>query len=121
MTPTVLAVTTDLLWLGKIRNLAARFGWQVVVPGRKLDITQMLLDADTRLVVVDLHHPAFDFVETIRLVRGTRWDAVLLCHGHHTDAGRLRRAREAGASEVLPNSEVETRLVEVLSSAVSGH
>jgi DNA-binding response OmpR family regulator len=114
VTRTVLAVTSDLLWLGKLRNLAMRFGWQVAVPHGKLDITQILLDGDTRLVLVDLHHPRFDFVETIRLVRGTRWDAHLLCFGSHMDTERLAKAREAGAKDVVANSAVEERLIALM-------
>jgi DNA-binding response OmpR family regulator len=115
VTRTVLAVTGDLLWLGKLRTIAGRLGWSVAVPQAKLDITQMLLDGDTHLVVVDLHHPRFDFVETIRLVRGTRWDAHLLCFGHHTDAERIAKARETGAKDVVANSALEARLVELMS------
>jgi DNA-binding NarL/FixJ family response regulator len=114
VTRTLLAVTSDLLWLGKLRGIAGRLGWTVVVPQAKLDITQLLLDADTQLVAVDLHHPRFDFVETIRLVRGTRWDAHLVCFGHHTDAERMAKARETGAKDVVANSALESRLVELM-------
>jgi DNA-binding response OmpR family regulator len=114
VTRTVVAVTGDLLWLGKVRTVAGKLGWQVEVPQAKLDITQMLLDGDTQLVLVDLHHPRFDFVETIRLVRGTRWDARLICFGHHTDAERIQKAREAGAKEVWANSELDRRLAELM-------
>lgn len=110
----VLLVSSDLLWLGKVRATASHAGWHVAVPSQKTDITQQLLDDDTKLVLVDLHHPKYDFVETIRLVRGTRWDARLVCFGHHTDAGRLDAARQAGAKEVWPNSELDRRLPELL-------
>ncbi len=116
MTHAVLAVTSDLLWLGKVKNIAAKLGVDVHVPHAKTDITQMLLDADTKLVLVDLHHPRFDFVETIRLVHGTRWDARLICFGHHTDTARLAQARELGAKEVWANSELDRRLPELLAA-----
>ncbi len=114
MKPVVLAITSDLLWRSRIQAAADHAGWAVAFPSRNLDVTQLLLDGDTRLVVLDLHHPTIDAVETIRLVRGTRWDAELLCFGHHTDAARIQRAREAGAKHVVPNSELDTRLVELL-------
>jgi DNA-binding NarL/FixJ family response regulator len=117
VSPTVLAVTQDLLWIGKLRNVADRRGWTVAVPQGKLDVTQMLLDDDTKLVVLDLHHPRIDPVETIRLVRGTRWDADLVCHGHHTDTARLEAARAAGARTVIPNSELERRLPGLMGGA----
>lgn len=110
----ILLVSTDLVWAGKVRAAATRAGWQVVSPERKTDVTQLLLDEETRLVVVDLHSPRFDFVETIRLVRGTRWDAHLLCFGHHVDGDRLRQARELGAQDVVANSALESRLAELL-------
>ena len=111
---TVLAVTGDLFWEGRVRAAASALGHDVKVPSRALDVTQELLQEDTRLVLVDLHHPRIDFVETIRLVRGTRWDARLVCFGHHTDAARMAKAREAGATEVWPNSELDKRLPELL-------
>lgn len=113
---TVLAVTADLFWQGRVKAAAAALGHDVKVPARALDVTQELLQEDTRLVLVDLHHPRIDFVDTIRLVRGTRWDARLVCFGHHTDAARMAKAREAGAAEVWPNSELDRRLPELLSA-----
>lgn len=112
----VLLVSSDLLWLGKVRSAAQKMGLDVKVPERKTDVTQLLLDESTRLVLVDLHHPRFDFVETIRLVKGTRWNVELVCFGHHTDAERLEKARQAGATRVWPNSELDRRLPELLSS-----
>ena len=111
---TVLAVTADLFWQGRIKAAAAKLGHEVKVPARALDVTQELLHEDTRLVLVDLHHPRIDFVDTIRLVRGTRWDTRLVCFGHHTDAARLAKAKEAGATEVWANSELDKRLPELL-------
>lgn len=113
---TVLAVTADLFWQGRVKAAAAKLGHDVKVPARALDVTQELLHEDTKLVLVDLHHPRIDFVDTIRLVRGTRWDARMVCHGHHTDAARLEQARTAGATEVWPNSELDRRLPELLAS-----
>lgn len=112
--PVLLAVTSDLMWRSRIQTAAEHAGWHAVFPTRNLDVTQLLLDGDTKLVVLDLHHPAIDAVETIRLVRGTRWDADLLCFGHHTDAATLQRAREAGAKDVVPNSEFGSRLAALL-------
>jgi DNA-binding response OmpR family regulator len=112
----VLAVTADLFWLGRIKAAASRLGHEVRVPARALDVTQELLDEHTRLVLVDLGHPRIDFVDTIRLVRGTRWDTRMVCFGHHTDVERLQRARDAGAPEVWPNSELDRRLPELLAA-----
>lgn len=111
---TVLAVTNDLLWLGKIRAAAGHLGLEVKVPQTKPQVTEYLLDDATKLVLVDLGHPRFDFVETIRLVKGTRWEVRMVCFGHHTDTARLALARETGAKEVLPNSEFDRRLPEIL-------
>ena len=114
MSRAVLLVSSDLLWIGKVRAVAGKLGWTVVVPEHKTDITQELLHDETKLVLVDLHHPRFDPVETIRLVRGTRWDADLVCFGHHTDTATLEKARQTGAKRVWPNSELDRRLPELL-------
>lgn len=110
----VLAVTQDLLWLGKIRAAAGKLGVEVRVPQTKPQVTEFLLDDATKLVLVDLNHPRFDFVETIRLVKGTRWEVRMVCFGHHTDTAQLQKARDIGAKEVWPNSEFDRRLPELL-------
>ena len=112
----VLAVTADLFWIGRIKAAAAKLGHEVKVPARALDVTQELLDEPPKLGLVDLNHPGIDFVDTIRLVRGTRWDTHLICFGHHTDAARLQKARDTGAKEVWPNSELDRRLPELLTA-----
>ena len=116
----ILLVTTDLLWIGKVRQLAAHAGWEVAVPDKNTEVTHQLLDGDTRLVLVDLHHPRFDFVDTIRLVRGTRWDAELVCYGSHVDTARLERARAAGARNVIPNGRLEAEVARFLGLAPPG-
>jgi DNA-binding NarL/FixJ family response regulator len=115
--PRLLLVSSDLLWVGKAGVLARRAGWELAVPDKKTEVTHLLLDGDTQVVAVDLHHPRFDFVETVRLVRGTRWDAHLVCFGHHTDAARMQRARDLGAQDVVPNSAFEARLAALLGLA----
>lgn len=112
----VLLVSQDLLWIGKVRAVASKTGWEVAVPQQKAEVTQLLLDEETRLVLVDLNHPRFDPIETIRLVRGTRWDTRMVCYGHHTDTARLDTARAHGAKEVWPNSELDRRLPEILAA-----
>lgn len=113
---TVLLVSADLFWQGRVKAAASKLGHDVKVPARALDVTQELLDEETKLVLVDLNHPRIDFVDTIRLVRGTRWDADLVCFGHHTDADRLQKARDCGAKQVWPNSELDRRLPDLLAS-----
>lgn len=112
----VLAVTADLFWQGRIQAAASKLGIDVRVPQRALDVTQLLLDEETKLVLVDLSHPRIPFVDTIRLVRGTRWDAELVCFGHHTDGAKLQQARDAGANQVWANSELDRRLPDLLAS-----
>ncbi|HET6398648.1 MAG TPA: hypothetical protein VFH47_03755, partial [Candidatus Thermoplasmatota archaeon] len=48
---------------------------------------------------------------------GTRWDTDLVCFGHHTDAERLQRARELGATKVWTNGELDRRIADVLRQA----
>jgi DNA-binding NarL/FixJ family response regulator len=113
----VLLVSHDLLWMGKVRAVAGKLGVEVLVPMRKTDITQMLLDGETTLVLVDLHDPKFDFVETIRLVKGTRWDARMVCFGHHTDEATLERARAAGAKDVMSNGQLDRELAALVAAS----
>ncbi|HLF16639.1 MAG TPA: hypothetical protein VI796_04310 [Candidatus Thermoplasmatota archaeon] len=109
----VLLVTSDLLWLGKVRAVADPLGVEVRVPERKSEVTHHLLDHDTALVLVDLHDRRYDFIETLRLVRGTRWNVRVVAFGAHTDTARFERAKQEGA-EVITRGEMERRLPELL-------
>jgi hypothetical protein len=93
----VLVETRDLLFRAKLRTAAESAGAEVV------------RDAPCDVAVLDAQHPAA--VERIRSLvsQGVR----VLAYGAHVDADSLRAAREAGAVAV-PNSQVETRLREML-------
>lgn len=65
--------------------------------------------AECDLAVVELEARGWE--EAIRDARGR--GVRVLAFGSHVNAGLLRQARELGA-EAVPNSQVETRLAELL-------
>jgi hypothetical protein len=99
----VLLVTRDLLFRGKLGAVCAAAGAEVVRD-----------DAACDLAVIELDAPgAADRLSGL-VGRGV----PVLAFGSHVDAEQLRAARDAGAVAV-PNSQVETRLRELLAGLSS--
>jgi hypothetical protein len=78
-----------------------------VVSAAGADVTPDPTECD--LAVVELEARGWE--DAIRDIRGR--GARALAFGSHVNAGLLRRARELGA-EAVPNSQVESRLAELL-------
>ena len=91
-------VTRDLMFRGKLGALVSAAGGEV---------TRDLAACDVAVVELE----ARGWEEAIREARGR--GVRVLAFGSHVDAALLRRARELGA-EAVPNSQVETRLAELL-------
>jgi|SRR5579859_688794 len=98
MSKRVFVETHDLLFRAKLRSAAASAGAELARDAAGCD-----------LVVLEAQRAGA--AERIRglAARGIR----VLAYGSHVDAESLRIAREAGAVAV-PNSQVETRLREML-------
>jgi intracellular sulfur oxidation DsrE/DsrF family protein len=94
----VLVETRDLLFRAKLRGAAESAGAEVVRDAAGCDL--VVLDAQSAA--------AADRIRDL-VAQGVR----VLAYGSHVDAESLRIAREAGAVAV-PNSQVETRLRELL-------
>ncbi len=94
----VFVETRDLLFRAKLRSAAESAGAEVVRDAAGCDVA--VLDAQSAAVTDRIRNLA---------ATGVR----VLAYGSHVDAESLRAAREAGAVAV-PNSQVETRLREML-------
>ena len=93
----VLLLTADLVFRSKLAGVVAAAGAEVTRD-----------DATCDLAVLELPGPAADRVGEL-----VRRRVPVLAFGSHVRPEALRAAREAGATAV-PNSQVETRLRELL-------
>jgi len=111
MKQSVLIAVSDLLFQSRIEGAAKSLGLEPVVA----DTPQRLDDAiaiGPAIAVVDVHETAFSATEAI--ARATASGVQVLAFGRHTAPAELRGAREAGATIVVPRSELAERLVEYL-------
>ena len=93
----VLLVTADLVFRSKLAGVVAAAGGEVTRDEALCD-----------LAVLELEGPGRDRVGEL-----VRRNVPVLAFGSHVRVDALRAAREAGATAV-PNSQVETRLRELL-------
>jgi DNA-binding NarL/FixJ family response regulator len=57
-----------------------------------------------RLVVLDLHFPGLDVAAVVAACEAHAPPIKVIGYGSHVDASRLKAARQAGCTEVLPRS-----------------
>jgi hypothetical protein len=103
----VAALVDNLFFSSKIRATATGTGCEIAFCRTSGDIP-----GDSDRVIVDLESTSFDAVGEIREFRASNKShpaRVFAFAGHsHTDL--MRKAREAGADEVMPRSELAKRL-----------
>jgi hypothetical protein len=99
----VFLLTRDLLFRGKLGAVCAAAGAEVVRD-----------DVDCDLAVIELDAPGA--ADRLRGLVGR--GVPVLAFGSHVDAEQLHAARDAGATAV-PNSQVETRLRDLLAGLSS--
>ena len=68
------------------------------------DALHVSLAAGTSAAVVDIHDRSFDAMDAIR--NATTQGATVLAFGRHTEPALLRAARDAGATIVVPRSQL---------------
>jgi hypothetical protein len=101
-----LLLCDDLIFASKITATARAHGLNVKVAKT---LTAFLADATTAPgtgVVLDLHHSAFDISEVLANI-GPR---SVTAYGSHVDVERLKAARAAGCTRVLPRSAFVEKL-----------
>jgi DNA-binding response OmpR family regulator len=104
--PTIDVLVSDLMFQPRIVDAARALGYEVRVVG----VAEQRDGAS--LVVVDLHEPSMDAAGVIRAARSR--GARVLAFGRHTDVEALRAARDAGADEVVPRSQLVGELPDLL-------
>ena len=88
---TVVVLTADKHHLAAVRD-ALPAGSEIRAATTLKELSDMMLQEDTAIVIIDVHHPPVDPLEAVRLVKGTRWDVHLICIGEGDASERALRA-----------------------------
>lgn len=100
---TILIVVPDLMFETRIADAARAMGYGVETSREKV--------AESNLVVVGLENNR-DWQSVVEEARSH--NVPVLAFGRHTNAELLRRAREAGCTRVVVNSEIAVQLPKLL-------
>jgi DNA-binding response OmpR family regulator len=85
------------------------------------EATYLLGSRDVRLVVVDVHEPWGEGLETIRSVRAADPDVPLIALGLEESHVHRRHAREAGATSYVAKSKLQAELVSTVQHILATH
>lgn len=101
MQPLCLVLSDDLLDASRIIGEARAAGWTATQYRDSLSLLNSLIQSP-HLVILDLHNSGLDVgkVAEAAVANGI----VVVGFGSHVDAARLKAARAAGCSEVMPRS-----------------
>lgn len=115
--PTILAVVSDLMFQSRLREQAARLGYDIAVAGTTAELRDAL-DRSPVLAVLDLHITGIDWREAVTAAKER--GVPILAFGRHTEAPLLCSARDAGCDRVVPRSQLVEELPSLIEKLVRG-
>jgi DNA-binding NarL/FixJ family response regulator len=111
----VVAMIDDLFFQMKVAETAKQLGIEFKVAGNA-EALLPLLDAPTKLVIVDLNSRNQP-VATIERLRATQKEMRVVAFLSHVQTELAAQARAAGCAEVMPRSVFTQNLAAILQSA----
>jgi ActR/RegA family two-component response regulator len=100
-----LLLSDDLIFASKITATARAHGLTVRVAKSVEALLTLIAEHAAVGVIIDLHHSPFDVAKITLTATGP-----VTAYGSHVDVERLRQARAAGCTRVLPRSAFVERL-----------
>lgn len=114
---TVLFLSPDLLFAGKIQSAAEPLGIGILQVSELSAIKRALAENRVSIVFVDLNLASPSLAEVISLLPENPRPFVV-AFGPHVNTARLEEARLAGCDRVLPRSRFAVELPELLQRAI---
>ena len=111
----VVALMDDLFFQMKVAETAKHLGVEFKVAANG-DVLATMLDAPTKLVIVDLNAKN-DPVATITRLRATQKELPVVAFLSHVQTELAARAKAAGSTEVIPRSVFTQNLARILGVA----
>ncbi len=111
----VVALIDDLFFQMKVAETAKHLGVEFKVAANG-DVLSTMLDAPTKLVIVDLNAKS-DPVATIARLRATQKELPIVSFLSHVQVELAAQAKAAGSTQVLPRSAFTQNLAAILAAA----
>lgn len=107
-----LLICQDLLFISKVTGIAGSLGYQIETANLQQGFIKAAVGGYA-CILFDLSLQPFAVADLIRNVRGNPPPPVI-AFGAHVETARLAEARDAGCREVLPRSQFNMQLPEIL-------
>jgi CheY-like chemotaxis protein len=111
----ILTVSTDLLFISRLREVARRLGSPFHVVSGAEAARQACSETPPRIVILDLSDPHLDVASLVSDLRNLPAPPrSVVAYGAHVREDRLRAARDAACDEVLTRGQFDRRMEQVL-------
>ncbi|MDB5336285.1 MAG: hypothetical protein JWN70_1904 [Planctomycetaceae bacterium] len=107
-----LLICQDLLFISKVTGIAGSLGYQIETANLKQGFIKAAVGGYA-CIIFDLSLQPFAVADLTRTLRDTPPTPVI-AFGAHVDTKRLAEARAAGCREVLPRSQFNMQMPEIL-------
>ena len=109
-----------MFFAAKIRATAEHIGTEVRFSRNLQGIIEAAREAETSLIIVDLHAQQFDALALARTLKADEQLSAIRLLGFfsHVRTALMRQAKEAGYDYVLPRSAFNVRLPEILEGKI---
>jgi CheY-like chemotaxis protein len=111
-------LSADLMFASRVSGAARGLGVDVPSVGSSAALLSRL-DADTRLVVLDLGTPGLDVAALAPAIREKSPSAAIVAYAPHVHEQRLSAARDAGCDEVLTRGQFNAAMEQLLAKYLS--
>jgi DNA-binding NarL/FixJ family response regulator len=110
---TVVFLSSDLMFSSRLAGAAKTVGVGLQFVAQPASLLPAL-DANCRLVLVDLGLPGLNLPAAIATIRDAAPNAQILAFGAHVDEAALAAAQAAGCDQVLSRGQFHKQYVELL-------
>jgi len=107
-----LLICQDLMFISKVTGIASSLGYQIETAGAQQGLIKAAVGGYA-CIILDLSLQPFAVADLTRNLRDNPPPPVI-AFGAHVETARLAEAREAGCREVLPRSQFNMQLPEIL-------
>lgn len=115
MAQSAVIAVSDLLFQSRVEAAARSLRMELRV-ATAADALHDALAASPKLLIIDLHERSLDALPAI--AEASALGVAVLAFGRHTEPALLRAAREAGASRVVPRSQLAEQLPALLAELI---
>lgn len=121
MNKKVIIAVNNMIFTSKIMSVLDGMEAEGIKAIRSDDIFHKALNLQPDLIIIDLNLNGIEAPSLINKLRsyGKTRDIPIICYSPHILADQMKAARMAGATEVLPNSKMTSRINKILGKYIN--